>query len=467
MKRILIVGRPNVGKSTLFNRLVGRRAAITDSVPGVTRDPVTEVIELTQQKVLLTDTGGYTHDTEQPFSELVSRRTISLLNEADLIIFLMDVTEITPEDEEFIEELRAFRRQVMLVVNKADNENRMQEAWNYLVYGFPVLGISAAHGVGIDELLKKMEELLPPVPQGGEEPSEEEPPEAEAKTGKNAETESGEIKIAILGKPNTGKSTLANSLVGSENSLVSEVPGTTRDVVRGEFVYQGRVFRILDTAGMRKKAKVHGRIEYYSVQRAIEGMESADLVFLLIDSVQDLSEQDKKIASLAVRKGKGIILVLNKWDMREGIPNEFRAVSDRVRFLFPVLGFAPIVPISALKNQGVEKLKRTAVEVFTQLNRQINTGTLNRLLQQWVDEFPPPLLQKGRTVRLMYMIQRNRNPVRFRIFGKRTDGLSESYRRYIENRIREDCGFDKIPVWVDFRESSSQSDGGRENVGGK
>lgn len=301
---ISIVGRPNVGKSTLFNRLIGKRRAITDPTPGVTRDPIPERWLLGNNPVTLVDSGGVKLDKEG-IDYAVSDKSLSLLPVSDAIIFLMDCMEVTREDQMLIEELRPYADKVVLAVNKVDDPRRDDLVWNYFSYGYQrVVGISAAHGLGIEELEDSLLGML------DLERTEEIPDEPET------------IKLAILGKPNTGKSTLTNLLTGRDISIVSPIAGTTRDVMRGTFIYRNTEYTVLDTAGIRRKSKVEEDVEYYSVNRAIKTIDEADIVFLMMDVTEGLSDQDKKIANLIVRRGKGIILVMNKTDLLKGIPNE-------------------------------------------------------------------------------------------------------------------------------------------------
>ena len=309
---ISIIGRPNVGKSTLFNRLIGKRRAITDPTPGVTRDPIPERWLLGNNPVTLVDSGGVKLDREG-LDDAVSDKSLSLLEISDAIIFLMDCMEVTREDQLLIDELRPYTDKVVLCVNKIDDPKRDDLVWNYFSYGYQrVVGISAAHGLGIEDLEDTLLGML------DLERTEEEPEEPET------------IKLAILGKPNTGKSTLMNLLTGRDISIVSPIAGTTRDVMRGTFIYKGTEYTVLDTAGIRRKSKVEEDVEYYSVNRAIKTIDDADVVLLMIDITEGISDQDKKIANLIVRRGKGVLLVLNKMDLLKGTPNEIEAIKDRV-----------------------------------------------------------------------------------------------------------------------------------------
>jgi len=431
---VVIAGRPNVGKSTLFNRLVGRRMAITDELPGVTRDAVEGRWSIDGRETLLIDTGGYRVEGEH-LDKLVSARSLEQANTADVILLLLDVEETTPEDEAFIDVLRPYGERIVVVINKVDNEKRLQNVWNFYSHGFKrVVGISAAHGVGIDELEDMVRELLPEAT---------ETPDRESRDAEAA------IRIAVLGKPNTGKSTLLNNLLGTERSLVTDIPGTTRDVVEGKFVHRGQSFILLDTAGIRRKNKVTEPVEYYSVNRAIKSIENADIIFLVVDILEGVSDQDKKIAQLAVRKGKGIILVMNKWDLVDDIPNRQAAETDRVRFLFPILNFAPVVFISAQTGKGIDSLLKTTKKVWQQLHITVDTPALNKLLKE-AAEFHKP--RGKRRYRTKYMTQTGTNPLRFVLFVNVKKGFPKTWVGFLVNRIRSNFGAKDVPILMELRE---------------
>ncbi len=433
--KIAIVGRPNVGKSTLFNRLVGQRRAITDPTPGVTRDAVRDQAMIAGWSVELIDTGGYRVDAVD-IDSLVRDKLFSLLQSVDLVLLMLDIDEYTAEDESFVEKVRTYTDKLIVVVNKVDNPKRENLLWDFYSLGFEhVVGISAAHGTGIDELEEKIEELI----------------DFSAKT--EAVEEEPYIRLSVLGKPNTGKSTLANYLIGEESSIVSDIPGTTRDVIQGQFQHRGTLFQVMDTAGIRRKKKVQESVEYYSVNRAFKTIENSDVVLLLIDVEEGLTDQDKKIAQQAVKRGKGIIIVLNKWDKVEKVKNQMQAIKDRVRFMFPILGFAPIVPISAKTGDGVEKLLSNVYSVWKQLNHRVDTPVVNELIRDVIAHSQPPRSARGH-FKVFYATQVSSSPVKFVVFVNRKKGFPKSYVQYLTNSIRRELGFTHIPLSVELRERS-------------
>jgi GTP-binding protein len=444
---VVLAGRPNVGKSTLFNRLLHKRRAITDPTPGVTRDPVAMDTSILGKPLRLIDTGGFKLDRNRDGEDLdgiVVERTLAMLREADVIVLLLEAGEVTAEDEEFIGILRDRQDRLLVAVNKTEGGRRASDAWNLLSYGFDTLYmISAEHGDNVGELEEAIAGRL------GETP-------AAVQSGAPG---GAAIRIALLGKPNTGKSTLSNRLTASASSIVSDIPGTTRDVVEGAFTWKNRDFLVLDTAGIRRRTKVNENIEYYSVNRAIKTIDEADIVFLIIDAQEGLTDQDKKIAALAHKKGRGIILALNKWDAMPRIKNSFRAAQDRVRFLFPKMEYAPIVALSAKDGSGVDTLLDTAIRMYGQLTRSIETASLNQALERWLEEYPPPVGPQTR-FKIKYAVQTSANPVRFVLFVSRKQAVSEAYIAYLRNKIRSTLGFSLVPIEIELR-SSARTIGGK------
>ena len=437
---IAIVGRPNVGKSTLFNRLIRRRRSITDPTPGVTRDPVAVMTDLGGLPVRIVDTGGYTTNTDE-MARAISERALAEIESADVVLLVVDATDLTPADELFVEELRRFENRLILVANKIDTPERENLVWDFYRLGLArIVGVSAAHGRGTEELIEAVFELL-----------ESRPENRVAETKPIPEDIPGTISIAVLGRPNTGKSTLVNRLTDREGSIVSAIPGTTRDVIEGEFARGDQRYRILDTAGIRRKSRVSQNIEYYSVTRAIDTIEEAEAIVLLIDAENGLADQDKKIASLIVDRGRGLVIGLNKWDLMPKVGNQFEAVRDRIRYMFPVISFAPIIPLSAHTGKGVKELLDAVEMVRRQLYYRIETGVLNRHLEKWLDRTPPPVRGRGR-LKVRYITQVQRLPVTFIAFVNRSKGFPDSYVSYLKNQIRADFGLSSIPFKLELRE---------------
>ncbi len=484
LPRVAIVGRPNVGKSTLFNRFVGRRKAITDPTPGVTRDPIFHRTEIEGRACMLIDTGGLT-ESKDYLDTLITSQSLSTIEQADVLVFVLDVMEVTPEDEEFLGRLRQVSDRIVLAVNKVDNEKRAQMIYEFYSLGFDTLyPISATHGEGVDDLAEELVKRIEHAEHRRIRDRDLKTSDIEDLRGRvralldadiaqiqaDAEAEGiiidaeklvradrrasqpWDISVAILGQPNTGKSTLSNLLTNSSNSIVSEIAGTTRDVLEGSFSIDGVKYRLLDTAGIRRKNRVDEDLEYYSVTRAISAIEEAEVVFLMVDAVKGLSDQDKKIAAQVVKLGRGIILVVNKWDLLDDLPNQLQAVTDRINFLFPVLEFAPILPLSAKEGSGVKELLDTSRKLQRMLYTRVDTGLLNRKLKAWQEQTPPPS-RKGFFWKVKYITQVSVLPMKFILFVNRKKDFPESYVGFIKNRIRTDFHINKIPIQFELRDS--------------
>jgi GTP-binding protein len=459
MCRVAVLGRPNVGKSTLFNALIGRRQAITHETPGVTRDAGEAEWRLANRRVLLVDTGGW-QAGEDGLAAEVAARSLREARDADAALLVLDALETTAEDERLIEVLRPLADRIVLVANKVDTPDRDPLVWNLLAHGFPsVVGVSAVHRRNLDALADAIDATL----------GDRLPAVTDDRGAGEAGAGPAEIRIAILGRPNTGKSSLANRLLGRAKSIVSAEPGTTRDVVAGSFRWRGVGFRLLDTAGLRRRTHVGDPVEYYSAARAREAVRECDLVFLVLDAVEGLSDQDKKIAALSVAEGRGLIIVLNKWDLADrkaGIADRKAGIADRkagiaaeargrIRFQFPVLAYAPVLTVSARTGAGVARLLATVVEVHAQLTRRAGTGRLNQALAGWVAHYRPP--GGGANYRVRYLVQVSTNPVRFAAFVNRISGFPASYTQYLENCIRRDFGIPNVPVAIELRRSRRPS----------
>jgi GTP-binding protein len=443
---VVLAGRPNVGKSTLFNRLLRKRRAITDPKPGLTRDPVSARAVIDGKPALLVDTGGYKLDRGKPDSDenlldsLVVERSLQAIERADIIVLMLAAGDLTPEDEEFIKLLRPLGDKLIVAVNKTEGGRLLAEAWNLMRFGFDkIYPISAEHGDNIAELSGAIAEKI-----------------EEAGVFQDGDSVTGSvIKLSIVGKPNTGKSTLSNRLCAAAASIVSDIPGTTRDVIEGSFVWKAMNFVVMDTAGIRRKSRVNENIEYYSVNRAIKTMGEADIVILLIDAVGGFSDQDKKIASLACGKGRGLIFALNKWDAMPDIKNAFNAARDSIYYFFGQMKYAPVLPLSGKNGDGVSLLLNTAIKMFGQLNRITETSKFNDFLEQAQIENPPHQGPRTR-FKIKYGVQISANPVVFRIFVSRPGAFTSEYHSYICNKIRKELLYDMIPITLEVRPSRKE-----------
>jgi GTP-binding protein len=449
LPNVVLAGRPNVGKSTLFNRLLRQRRAITEPTPGVTRDAVSAATFILEHPVRLIDTGGYRlalskeENNEAELLRLVQERTMQTLDAADLIVLLLEPGEITAEDEELIGAVRKYADHVIVAVNKTEGGRREAESYNILQYGFNnILFISAEHGDNIKDLENEIIKGLD---------------FSNIKVDNSNSDDDDVIRIVLAGKPNTGKSTLSNRLTGSNASIVSEVAGTTRDVIEGTFMWKGKAFEVLDTAGIRRKAKVKESIEYYSVNRAIKSMDNCDVVIILIDAIEGFSEQDKKITAAACEKGRGVIFALNKWDAMPQVKNTFNAVSDKIRFFFGQMEYAPIIAISALDGEGITELLNTTIKMYKQLHNTIDTSAFNKALDNWKALNPEPYGPSTR-FKVKYGLQISVNPVKFALFVSRPNAVSNAYITYIKNKIRSDLDYSMIPVEVEVRPSRNTTE---------
>ncbi len=433
---VALVGRPNVGKSTLFNRLLHQRRSITDPTPGVTRDPIEEecVLPGTELRVMLADSGGFKLDREG-LDELVIARTMSLIGRADLVLFMLDAGSITPEDEEFAELLRPMTKKLVLVVNKADSPERDAMVWTHMRWGYsPIVFISAEHNRNIDDLVDIIVSRLD-------------------FTGvREVDIERADIRIAIMGKPNTGKSSLLNLLLGEEKSIVSNIPGTTRDIVEGRITWKGRGILVLDTAGIRRKKKVTDNVEYYSVTRSISVVSRADIIILMIDAQEGMTEQDKKIAAFAVDEGRGVIFVFNKWDLMPNVKNTFEAAKDKLRWFFGQMAYAPILSLSATEGTGLDKLMNNIISMYSKLNRKIETSKLNKAVAGWIESNPPPVGPSTK-FKLRYAVQTSVNPQKFTFFVTKPEAVSGSYLSFLKNKIRDEFELDTVPVMLELKAS--------------
>jgi len=439
---VALVGRPNVGKSTLFNRIVGKKRAILSDVPGTTRDRLYDEVTWRERTFVLVDTGGLLMSDEEiaalPLAEIVRRtreQALLAIEEADAVVLVVDVLAgMTPGDAEIAQMLRQAGKPVLLAVNKADNEMRRQDAVEFYRLGLgDPMALSALHGTGVGELLDALVEALPPT-------AEEE-----------ASAEEGAVRIAIVGRPNVGKSQLLNTLLGEERAIVSPIPGTTRDALDTPLQWGDRRIVLIDTAGIRRRGRIEVGVERYSVLRAIRAIERADVAMLLLDAAEGLTAQDAHVAGYIVQAYRGIVLVLNKWDL---VPKDHRTFDDYVRLLrqnWPFIDYAPVVSISALTGQRVARAVDAALQVYEETRKRIPTALLNDLLREALQAHPPASTVRGHILRFYYVTQAEVAPPTFVFFVSNPKAVHFSYERYLENRIRQVFGYSGVPLKMVFR----------------
>lgn len=427
---ISIVGRPNVGKSTLFNRIIGYKKAITVDVPGVTRDRNYGEFEFGGKSFVLVDTGGFEPEGAEEITTLVKEHIYSAVEESSIILFLLDARAgLLPEDREISAILRRYNKPVFYAVNKVDSQKREAEVADFYALGAETIyGISAAHGLGIGDLLDDI------AKKAGSEPEEEAIPG---------------IKIAVVGRPNTGKSSIVNRLLGTDRMIVSDIPGTTRDAIDSVIQYEGKTFTIIDTAGLRKKSRISLKVEEYSVVSALRSIERADVINLVIDGREGIGHQDATIAHLVVSSGKGIAIVVNKWDLMDTSTSE-EAYSGVVRERLPHADFAPVVFTSAVTGKNVEQVLAIDTAIHKQLTKRIPTPKLNRAFEEFTGRLSPPMAE-GKHVKIFYVSQLKSVPPTFILFSNYPDRIPEHYKRYLENALREKYGFRGAPVRLLFR----------------
>ncbi|MFM6983011.1 MAG: ribosome biogenesis GTPase Der [Chitinophagaceae bacterium] len=437
MSRIVaIVGRPNVGKSTLFNRLVGERKAIVDDYSGVTRDRHYGDCEWNGETFTVIDTGGYVKDSKDMFEAAIRDQVKIAVEEASVLVFMTDVqTEVTDLDTQFAEILRKSKKPVLIAVNKVDNHEQITETAAFYQLGFGELfPISSATGSGTGELLDKVVELLP------------------EDDGKDYISE--EIvnlpKIAIVGRPNVGKSSFINALLGFNRNIVTDVAGTTRDSIHTRYNAFGKDLILIDTAGIRKKSKVEENIEFYSVMRSLRAIENCDICIIMLDAQNGIESQDLNLLFLAQKHGKGIIVLVNKWDLYEKNTNTAKEYEEHIKKRTAPFVDYPVLFISALNKQRIYQAIETACEVYDRLSTKIKTSKLNELLLPIIQATPPPNI-KGKTVSIKYIQQLPSKSVCFAYFCNLPQYINDSYKRFLENKLRENFNFNGIPIKIFFR----------------
>lgn len=449
---VAIVGRPNVGKSTLFNRLIGERLAIVEDVPGTTRDRVYGTADWNGREFTVVDTGGLELEPGSAIEARVQEQARVAMEEADVILFLVDAAAgLAPLDHELADRLRRTAKPTILVVNKADNPRREQEAAEFYALGLdPVITISAQHGRNTGDLADEIVERLPAAPpsvQTDGDLSEEEAAEL-------AEAEIGPPRVAIVGRPNTGKSTFINRVLGSERMIVSSVPGTTRDPVDTLIELDAEPMVLVDTAGIRRRGSIEKGIERYSVLRSLRAIDRADVAVVMTDATEGYTAQDAHVVGYVLDAGKGIVLVINKWDAVEKDDRTADEWLHELRRDAPYLAWADIVFASALTGQRVERILREARRVAEERYRRVPTGELNRVVTDAVREHPPSAV-RNRMPKVFYATQAAVAPPTFVIFVNDPELIHFSYRRYLENRIRAAYGFLGTPIRLIFRARES------------
>ncbi|PID57844.1 ribosome biogenesis GTPase Der [candidate division KSB3 bacterium] len=424
---VSIVGKPNVGKSTLFNRLVGGRSAITEDFEGVTRDRIYGSCTWLQKSFSLIDTGGFMPDTDDPMLSSMQLQTQFAIEEADVILCLFDgQAELTMTDYEIVTRLRQSKKPVYYVANKIDGPEHEAKIFDLYHLGIAnIIPISAEHKRGLDELLDRVCEHVQVI--------------------KDDEQDNAVMRIAVVGRPNAGKSSLINQLLGQERMLVTDIAGTTRDAIDSDFSFNGSHYTFIDTAGIRRKSKITDPVERYSVVRAFKSIDRSHIAFVMLDATQGVTDQDARIAGYAHNNGRAVLLLVNKWDLIEKDTSTAGNFAIDIKYKLKYLDYAPIIFVSALTGQRVLKTLALADSMFAQYNKRVSTSKINTALQEIVQQHHPPVY-KGHQVKFYYGTQNAVRPPTLTLFCNYPDGVHFSYRRYLTNQFREYFGFHEIPL---------------------
>ena len=449
---VVIVGRPNVGKSTLFNRIVKKRLAVVEDEPGITRDRLYAAAEWNGKRYQVVDTGGIVFNESDPLSEQIRVQANVALAEADVVLFLTDAMDgLNPDDQDLARQLRGFTRPIFVLVNKADHPNRDLNANEFYALGLgEVFPISGLHGRGVADILDLIVEKLPDV-------------------GRADEAEPEEIKLAIVGRPNVGKSSLVNAFTGEQRMIVSDIAGTTRDAIDTTLEYKGEPFRLIDTAGIRRRGKIQGTVEYYMVNRAEKAIARADCALIVVDGSEGLTDGDKRCMKLAHDSGKAVVFAVNKWDTKEppdGQPRKpstlkqdfLKLISDQI----PELGYATAAFTSATESAGLEPVLDEVMKATEAYNFRVSTGQLNRLIQDAA--FARPYSSKGRQLKIYYATQVSARPPTFALFCNDPEIMHFSYQRYLLNKIREAFPLAGTPVRLVLKNSHKRDIDGQPPV---
>ena len=434
MSLVAIVGRPNVGKSTLFNRLVGMRQAIVDDISGVTRDRHYGRCEWCGKEFSVVDTGGYTTNSDDVFEAAIREQVQIAINEADVILFMVEAaTGVTDYDAEIADVLRRSKKPVILAVNKVDSGEKMYDAYQFYSMGLEELySISAANGSGTGDLLDAIVRVLP-------EDTVTEDPYA------------GLPRIAIVGKPNVGKSSLTNALLGTDRNIVTPVAGTTRDAIETYYNKFGHEFMLVDTAGIRRKAKVHEDLEFYSVMRSIRAIEHSDVCVMMIDATTGMEAQDMNIFNLILKNRKGVVLVVNKWDLFIKDSNTLKQYEQTLRARLAPFTDVPIIFTSVLKLTRIQDVLDAVTKVYDNYSRKISTARINEAMLPIIEETPPPSI-KGKYVKIKYITQLPTKFPAFAFFCNLPQYIKEPYKRFLENKLRENFELTGCPIQIFFRQ---------------
>ena len=432
---VSIVGRPNVGKSTLFNRLCRKRSAIVDFEAGITRDRKYEDVEWNGKIFKLVDTGGIVFNSTETIEKMVQHQVMLAIEESDLILFMVDAqTGTTDIDKEIAKILYPHKDKVMLIANKADNEKYEWEVYDFLQLGFgDVIPISAAQGRNTGDFLDAVIERIPGTQSIFQ-----------------LEEKSSATRIAVVGKPNVGKSSIVNLLLGNPKLIVTEIPGTTRDAIDSPFRYHNKDYVLIDTAGLRRKTRVNYGVEYFSTLRTIEAIDRCDIVVLVLTADEELSVQDIKIASYAKRKMKEIMVVYNKWDLIEKETNTINKYLKELHYQMPFLQFAPVLFISAKTTQRIHRIMETVAKIEEESEKRISTAELNRFMEK-VIMHRPPTHPSGRHIKIYYITQAAVKPPTFIFFCNTPSLITENYRRYLHNQLREMFKFEGVSIKLIFK----------------
>jgi GTPase len=440
---IAIIGRPNVGKSTLFNRISDRKKAIAIDQPGATRDRNYTEASWNGRAFTIVDTGGFEPISTEKILIQMREQTTLAMEQADMIIFLMDGKEgLTPSDQEIAKLLRSYKQPVFYAVNKIDGPRHEQDVLEFYRLGVePLYTISSEHGRGVDDLLDAVTASIP---------EEEAPPDEEEQR----------IRIAVVGRPNVGKSSLVNKILGYERTIVNPTPGTTRDSIDTPFERGDRKYILVDTAGIRRKSRISQNLEKYSVIEALRTLDRCDVALVLIDAEEGVTDQDARIAGLALEKGVAVILVLNKWDLVEKDNSSIGVYVNKLRDGLKFLQFAPIAFVSALSGQRVGRIFDLVESVYDEYTKRVPTAELNVQVERFVSENPAPMY-RNRPNKVVYATQTRVKPPTFVFFVREPKAIHFSYERYLANRIREGLGFESVPIRLLFRKRHRDKEGER------